>query len=52
MHLADFKNQDGSAMIDITDNTQLLIADFDGNGIINIEDSTSIQKYIAGFVEV
>ncbi|MGN0502101.1 MAG: hypothetical protein ACI4HN_04175, partial [Ruminococcus sp.] len=35
MHIAGFKNQDGSTMIDITDNTQLLIADFNGNGVIS-----------------
>lgn len=46
-HLAEFRNTDGTPIVDETDAQQKRIADFDGNGIINISDATAMQRFIA-----
>lgn len=46
-HLAEFRNADGSPIVDETDAKQMKIADFDGNGIISISDATAMQRFIA-----
>ena len=46
-HLAEFKNEDGSPIIDETDPKVMEIADYDGDGSITIFDVTAIQATLA-----
>lgn len=50
-HLAEYTNEDGTAMIDETDANLFNIADYDGNGKINVYDVTEMQRALAGFEE-
>ncbi len=48
-HLAEFKNDDGSAIIDMDDPKQVKIADYDGDGTVSVLDVTAMQRAIAEF---
>lgn len=46
-HLAEFTNEDGSAIIDVNDPDKFKVADVNGDGRINIADATAIQRILA-----
>ena len=48
-YLADFKNPDGSVIVDVANEKQFAAADADGNGKLNISDVTKIQRIIAEY---
>ena len=48
-YLAEFKNEDGSDIVDMNDPKQVKIADYDGDGTISVLDVTAIQRTIAEF---
>ena len=48
-HLAEFTNEDGSAIIDETDADLFKRCDVDGDGKLKIMDVTHIQRKVAEF---
>ena len=48
-HLAEFKKEDGSVIVDESNPAALKVADYDGNGRLTIDDVTAMQRYIAGY---
>lgn len=48
-HLAEFKNEDGSFIVDESDSASFEIADYDLDRRITIFDATAIQKFLAEF---
>jgi hypothetical protein len=50
MYLVDYKNDDGSVMLDTTDENVFAVADVNDDGDINIKDVTYIQMMIADLV--
>ena len=50
-YLADYKNQDGNPVIDVSDPLALYAADVNDDGRITIKDVTAIQSYLADFLE-
>ena len=47
MHLAGYKNADGSSMVDTAN--MFRIADSNGDGELDVNDVTHIQMMLAGF---
>ncbi len=50
MHLAGYKNSDGSAMIDTTDEDMFKITDANADNDIDVNDVSYIQMMIAGLI--
>ena len=50
-HLAEFKNADGTPIIDIENEQIKQIADVDRDGSIGVKDVTMIQQRIAEFID-
>ena len=51
-HLAEFTNEDGSAIVDETDPKAVKVADVDGDGSITVMDVSAIQRIVAEFSAV
>ena len=50
-HLAEFTNSDGSLIVDEENEEVLKVADVNHDGIISIADITTIQRYLAEFID-
>ena len=50
MHLAGYKNSDGSAFIDIEDDNMFIVANVNDDDYVDISDATQIQMMLAGYV--
>ncbi len=50
-HLAEFKNADGTPIIDETSAKQMVVCDVTGDNKITVEDVTKIQRYLAEYIE-
>ena len=48
MHLAGYKNSNGTAFIDTYDSNMFMIADVNGDSVIDVADVTQIQMKLAG----
>lgn len=48
-HLADFKNEDGTPIVDESNPAEFKVADVDGDGTIGISDVSKLQRVIADF---
>lgn len=51
MHLAGYKNSDGTVMINTSDKNVFMVADANSDGILDVADATYIQMMIAGTIE-
>ncbi len=47
-HLAEFKKEDGTAIVDESDPASFKAADYNCDGKLTIDDVTDIQRYLAG----
>lgn len=50
-YLADYINQDGKPLIDVSDPLSLYVADVNDDGRISIKDVTAVQSYLADYFE-
>ena len=50
-HTSEFKNTDGTPLIDETNEKEFKIADVNGDNVISIKDVTAIQRIVAEFDE-
>ena len=48
--IAEYTNENGEPLYDLTDPAFLAIADVNGDGKISVRDATEIQRYLAGFI--
>ena len=51
MHLAGYKNSDGTAFIDTYNSNMFMIADVNGDAVLDVADVTHIQMILAGLVK-
>ena len=51
-HLAEYRNSDGSPIINEADKSSFAIADMNADGVIDIRDVTAIQRKIADFEDI
>ena len=51
MHLAGYKNSNGTVMINTSDNNVFMVADANSDGILDVADATYIQMMIAGVIK-
>ena len=51
MHLAGYKNSDGTAFIDTYNSNMFMIADVNGDAVLDVADVTQIQMKLAGLVK-
>ena len=51
-HLAEYRNSDGSPIINEADKSSFAIADMNADGVIDIRDVTAVQRKIADFEDI